>query len=63
MSKKKLDPKDARIDLPSLVRSSWVRIVPEQTPVYYSVALDATGSHVVYSTNSDSSDLYVLAPP
>jgi eukaryotic-like serine/threonine-protein kinase len=52
-----------RIDLEERRRSSWIRIVPEQRPVYYSLALDATGQQVTYSTNSDSSDLYVLEPP
>src|SRR6185503_14738786 len=52
-----------RIELADHSRSSWLRIVPEQRPVYYSVALDATGQQITYSTNSDSSDLYVLEPP
>ncbi|HSD89251.1 MAG TPA: protein kinase [Kofleriaceae bacterium] len=52
-----------RIDLARRARESWLRIVPEQRPVYYAVALDATGEHVTYSTNSDASDLYVLEPP
>ena len=53
----------SRIDLATNTRSGWARISPEQRPVYYSVALDASGEVITYSTNSDSSDLYVLTPP
>ena len=52
-----------RIDLASGQRELWTKITPEQRPVYYSVVLDADGSQITYSTNSDSSDLYVLEPP
>lgn len=52
-----------RIDIATEQRTAWTRITPEQTPVYYSVVLDATGETVTYSTNSDASDLYVLEPP
>jgi len=52
-----------RIELASGTRESWVTIVPEQRPVYYAVSLDPTGEVVTYSTNSDSSDLYVVEPP
>jgi hypothetical protein len=52
-----------RIDLAAPRRTSWLRIVPEQRPVYYSLALDPTGEQVTYSTNSDASDLFVLEPP
>jgi dipeptidyl aminopeptidase/acylaminoacyl peptidase len=52
-----------RIELASGARTSWVKILPEQRPIYYSVSLDPTGDLVTYSTNSDSSDLYVIEPP
>jgi hypothetical protein len=52
-----------RIELANGARTSWVKIVPEQRPIYYAVSLDATGDLVTYSTNSDSSDLYVIEPP
>jgi hypothetical protein len=56
-----------RIDLATDARAKWTRITPEQAPVYYSVALDADGGVVTYSTNADASDLYVIenaaAPP
>ncbi len=52
-----------RIDVATGTRAGWTRIAPEQRPVYYTVALDATGETVTYSTNSDASDLYVLEPP
>jgi len=52
-----------RIDLATGERTAWTRITPEQTPFYYSVVLDDDGDVVTYSTNSDASDLYVLAPP
>ncbi len=52
-----------RIDLATGARTAWARIIPEQRPVYYSVVLDATGANITYSTNSDSSDLYVIEPP
>jgi hypothetical protein len=52
-----------RIDLATGARVGWARIVPEQRPVYYSVVLNATGDVITYSTNSDSSDLYVIEPP
>ncbi len=51
------------IDVATGTRTGWTRIAPEQRPVYYAVALDATGETVTYSTNSDASDLYVLEPP
>ena len=49
-----------RIELASHARTSWLQITPEQRPVFYTIALDATGEHVTYSTNSDASDLYIL---
>jgi hypothetical protein len=52
-----------RIELATKARSPWLSISPEQPPVYYTLALDAAGEHVTYSTNSDASDLYVLQPP
>ena len=52
-----------RIDIASGTRTSWTRITPEQRPVYYSVAVDPTGERITYSTNSDSSDLYVIEQP
>jgi hypothetical protein len=52
-----------RIEIASGQRTNWIRLVPPQRPVYYSIALDATGEHVTYSTNSDASDLFVLEPP
>lgn len=52
-----------RIEVATGVRTGWARIVPEQHPYYYSVALSADGELLTYSTNSDASDLYVLAPP
>ena len=51
-----------RIDVATGQRSGWARILPEQRPVYYSVRLDVSGEVITYSTNSDSADLYVLAP-
>jgi eukaryotic-like serine/threonine-protein kinase len=52
-----------RISLSTRTRESWLRIVPEQRPVYYSLALDGTGQQITYSSNSDASDLFVLTPP
>ncbi len=52
-----------RITVATGERTGWARIVPEQHPYYYSVALSADGEILTYSTNSDASDLYVLAPP
>jgi hypothetical protein len=51
-----------RLDLASHARSEWLKITPEQPPVFYTIALDATGEHVTYSTNADASDLYILQP-
>ena len=52
-----------QLDLASGARTSWVKISPEQRPVYFAVGLSGSGEVVTYSTNSDASDLYVLAPP
>jgi hypothetical protein len=52
-----------RITLATRTRESWLRISPEQRPVFYSVALDASGQQITYSSNSDASDLFVLTPP
>jgi serine/threonine protein kinase len=49
-------------DVATGARTPWARIVPEQAPSFYTVALDANGDNVTYSTNSDASDLYVLEP-
>jgi len=52
-----------RIEIATGTRTGWLRLLPEQPPFYFAVALDANGENVTYSTNSDASDLYVLIPP
>ncbi len=51
-----------RIELATSKRSSWTHITPEQPPVFATVVVNATGDVITYSTNSDSSDLYVIEP-
>ena len=52
-----------RIELATDARTPWARLMPEQKPTFYQVALDPSGAQITYSTSSDTSDLYVLERP